>query len=284
MLSADGNRHGKSLQDVNFRGTSSALNFNHVMVLLGAAIVGGVLNALAGGGSFITFPTLLFIRVPPVEANATNTVGMWTGLLASGGAYLHKLHAPRRLLMALVITSILGGLSGGLLLLKTPQHTFLHLVPWLLLGGTLLFMFGNQLRRVGSARMDLDGLNDSSTALALACAFEFLVGVYGGYFGAGIGFMNLGMLSLLGMREVHAMNALRTLLAVTINVAAVAAFIVAGAVWWRYCVVMIVGALLGGWFGARYAQRADPRKIRYFIITLGLSMSLYFFVTVYAKK
>lgn len=242
------------------------------------------MNALAGGGSFITFPTLLFIRVPPIEANATNTVGMWTGLLASGSAYLHKLDAPRRLLVALVITSILGGLVGGLLLLKTPQPTFLHLVPWLLLSGTLLFIFGNRLRRLGGAHGKATAGPDKSwRAVALASGFEFLVGIYGGYFGAGIGFMNLGMLSLLGMREVHAINALRTLLAVTINVAAVAAFIVAGAVWWRYCVVMIVGALLGGWFGARYAQRADPRKIRYFIITLGLSMSLYFFITVYAK-
>ena len=255
-----------------------------MVVLLCAATVGGVLNALAGGGSFITFPTLLFIRVPPVEANATNTVAMWTGLVASGSAYVHKLSVPRRLLIALVVTSIVGGLAGGLLLLKTPQHTFLHLVPWLLLGGTLLFMFGNRLRKLGSARSTLDEGRDTTwTALALACAFEFLVGVYGGYFGAGIGFMNLGMLSLLGMREVHAMNALRTLLAVTINVAAVATFIVAGAVWWKYCVVMIAGALLGGWFGARYAQRADPQKIRYFIITLGLSMSAYFFVSVYAK-
>ncbi len=247
--------------------------------------MGGVLNALAGGGSFITFPTLLFIQVPPVDANATNTVAMWTGLVASGSAYMHKLDASRRLLIALVASSIVGGLVGGLLLLKTPQRTFLHLVPWLLLGGTLLFIFGNRLRRVGRGHANGGGgLDHTWSALALASSFEFMVGVYGGYFGAGIGFMNLGMLSLLGMREVHAMNALRTLLAVTINVAAVATFIVAGVVWWRYCVVMIVGALLGGWFGARFAQRADPRKIRYFIITLGLSMSLYFFITVYAKS
>ena len=244
-------------------------------------MIGGVLNALAGGGSFITFPTLLFMGIPPVQANATNTVAMWTGLLASGGAYLNRLSVPRRLLVALVVTSIVGGFAGGLLLLKTPQHTFLHLVPWLLLAATMLFIFGNRLRRLGRHGGDEDRREYSWTALVVASFFEFLVGVYGGYFGGGIGFMNLGMLSVLGMREVHAMNALRTLLAVTINVAAVATFIVAGAVWWRYCVVMIAGALLGGWFGARYAQRADPRKIRYFIIALGLGMSLYFFVTVY---
>ena len=235
---------------------------------------------MAGGGSFITFPTLLFIRIPPVQANATNTVAMWTGLVASGSAYLHRLEAPRRLLVTLVVTSILGGLAGGLLLIKTPQHTFLHLVPWLLLGATLLFIFGNRIRTLAAGDKGAN-LDVSIASLTLASLFELLVGVYGGYFGGGIGFMNLGILSLLGMREVHAMNALRTLLAVTINVAAVVTFIVAGAVFWRECVVMIAGALLGGWFGARYAQKADPRKIRYFIIALGLGMSLYFFVTVY---
>jgi uncharacterized protein len=259
------------------------LHLNHFIVLLGVATIGGVLNALAGGGSFITFPTLLFLGIPPVQANATNTVAMWTGLLASGGAYLNRLSVPRRLLAALVLTSIVGGFAGGLLLLKTPQHTFLHLVPWLLLAATMLFIFGNRLRRLGRRGADEDRREYSWTALVVASFFEFLVGVYGGYFGGGIGFMNLGMLSVLGMREVHAINALRTLLAVSINVAAVAAFIVAGAVWWRYCAVMIVGALLGGWFGARYAQRAHPTKIRYFIITLGLSMTLYFFITVYVK-
>lgn len=259
------------------------MHFDHAILLLGAATVGGVLNALAGGGSFITFPTLLFIRIPPVQANATNTVAMWTGLVASGGAYLHRLEAPRRLLVALVVTSVLGGLAGGLLLIKTPQHTFLHLVPWLLLGATLLFIFGNRIRTLAARNKGsgLDALNLSLASLTVASVFELLVGVYGGYFGGGIGFMNLGILSLLGMREMHAMNALRTLLAVTINVAAVVTFIVAGAVYWTQCVVMIAGALLGGWFGARYAQKADPRKIRYFIIALGLGMSLYFFITVY---
>lgn len=208
---------------------------------------------------------------------------MWTGLVASGGAYLHRLEAPRRLLVALVVTSVLGGLAGGLLLIKTPQHTFLHLVPWLLLGATLLFIFGNRIRTLAARNKGsgLDALNLSLASLTVASVFELLVGVYGGYFGGGIGFMNLGILSLLGMREMHAMNALRTLLAVTINVAAVVTFIVAGAVYWTQCVVMIAGALLGGWFGARYAQKADPRKIRYFIIALGLGMSLYFFITVY---
>jgi hypothetical protein len=257
------------------------LHLNHAIILLGAATLGGILNALAGGGSFITFPTLLFIQVPPVQANATNTVAMWTGLVASGSAYVRKLDAPRRLLVSLVVTSIVGGLAGGILLLKTPQHTFLHMVPWLLLGATLLFIFGNRIRKLGGSRADLDRSQDSWSTVAIAAFLELLVGIYGGYFGGGIGFINLGILALLGMREVHAMNALRTLLAVTINVAAVITFIVSGAVYWRHCVVMIVGALLGGWFGARFAQKGDPRKIRYFIIALGLGMSIYFFATVY---
>ncbi len=279
MLSRFGKGPGKNRVQRELPWYIFSLHLNHVIVLLSVATVGGALNALAGGGSFITFPTLLFLGMPPVQANATNTVAMWTGLLASGGAYLRKLEVPRRLLVALVATSVLGGLAGGLLLLHTPQHTFLHMVPWLLLGATLLFSFGHRLRR-GRGKAD-EGLRTSPAALTFASVCELLVGVYGGYFGGGIGFMNLGILSVLGMREIHPMNALRTLLAVTINVAAVATFIVSGAVFWRECVVMMAGALLGGWFGARFAQRADPKKIRYFIIALGLGMSLYFFITVY---
>jgi len=183
--------------------------------------------------------------------------------------------------VSLVVTSVLGGLSGGILLLKTPQHTFLRMVPWLLFGATLLFIFGNRLRKLGRNKADLDSPQTSGATIAVASFLELLVGIYGGYFGGGIGFINLGILALVGMREVHSMNALRTLLAVTINVAAVITFIVSGAVYWTHCVVMIAGALLGGWFGARFAQKADPMKIRYFIIALGLGMSVYFFATVH---
>jgi hypothetical protein len=260
------------------------LHFGQAICLLFAAGIAGALNALAGGGSFISFPALLFMGIPAVEANATNTVALWPGLAASTAAYLKRLNAPLRVLVPLLVTSVAGGWAGALLLLKTPQHTFLRLVPWLLLGGTLLFAFGNSIRALVGKTSDTaydDDLRDTSWhAIVVGSIAELLVAVYGGYFGAGIGFLTLGMLALLGMRDIHAMGAIRTLLAVAINAAAVVTFIVARAVLWPQCAVMIAGALAGGWFGAHYAQKADPRKVRGVVIGVGIAMTAYFFVTV----
>jgi uncharacterized membrane protein YfcA len=249
--------------------------------LLFTAAIAGTLNALAGGGSFISFPALLFLRIPPVEANATNTVALWPGLAASTLAYLKRLDAPLRLLLPLLVTSVAGGWAGAFLLLKTPQHTFMRLVPWLLLGGTLLFAFGNSIRKlVGTSAVIDDLRNMSARAIVVGSIAELLVSVYGGYFGAGIGFMTLAMLALMGMRDIHAMGAIRTLLAVAINAAAVVTFIAAHAVLWPQCTVMIAGSLAGGWFGAHFAQKADPRKVRALVIAVGFTMTAYFFITV----
>jgi len=202
-------------------------------------------------------------------------------LAASTVAYLKRLSAPPRLLIPLLVTSVVGGWAGALLLLKTPQHTFLRLVPWLLLGGTLLFAFGNRIRAIAGRAAAVDDLRQVSwLAIAITSLFELLLGVYGGYFGAGIGFVTLGMLAALGMRDILAIGAIRTLLAAAINAAAVLTFILARAVFWPQCVVMIAGALTGGWFGAHYAQKADPRKMRLVVIAVGLVMSAYFFITV----
>lgn len=257
------------------------LHFGQAICLLFAAGVAGALNALAGGGSFISFPALLFMRIPAVQANATNTVALWPGLVASTIAYLKRLNAPLRVLVPLLVTSVTGGWAGALLLLKTPQHTFLRLVPWLLLGGTLLFTFGNSIRAIVGKTGVVDDLRDTSwRAIVVGSIAELLVAVYGGYFGAGIGFMTLGMLAMLGMRDIHAMGAIRTLLAVAINAAAVVTFIAARAVLWPQCAVMIAGSLAGGWFGAHYAQKADPKKVRGVVIGVGIAMTAYFFATV----
>jgi uncharacterized membrane protein YfcA len=255
------------------------LHFSHAILLFFGAAIAGTLNAVAGGGSFVSFPVLLFTRVPAVEANATNTVALWPGLAASTVAYLKRLNAPLRVLLPLLVTSLAGGWAGALLLLRTPQHTFLHLVPWLLLGGTLLFSFGNKIRVIAGRAAIVDDLRQISwQVIVVTSIVELCVAVYGGYFGAGIGFMTLGMLAALGMRDILAMGAIRTLLAATINVAAVVTFILAGAVLWPQCVVMIAGALAGGWFGAHYAQKADPQKMRYVVIGVGLVMTAYFFI------
>jgi uncharacterized protein len=257
------------------------LHFGQTIFLLFAAGIAGTLNALAGGGSFISFPALLLMQVPAVAANSTNTVALWPGLVASSIAYLKRLNAPLRVLVPLLVTSVAGGRVGALLLIKTPQHTFLRLVPWLLLGGTLLFAFGNSIRAIAGKTAVIDDLRHTSWQVIMASSIaQLLVAIYGGYFGAGIGFMTLGMLAMLGMRDIHAMGAIRTLLAAAINAAAVVTFIAAGAVLWPQCLVMIAGSLAGGWFGAHYAQKADPRKVRSVVIGVGFAMSAYFFVTV----
>jgi uncharacterized membrane protein YfcA len=259
----------------------SGLHLGQAIFLLAAGGIAGTLNALAGGGSFISFPALLFLKIPAVQANATSTVALWPGLGASTLAYLKRLNTPLRLLIPLLVTSVAGGWIGALLLLKTPQHTFLRLVPWLLLGGTLLFAFGNSLRGLLGKNSVVDDLRDTSwQAIVVGSIAEFLVSIYGGYFGAGIGFMLLAMLALLGMQDIRAMGAIRTLLAAAINAAAVVTFIVAHAVLWPQCSVMIAGSLLGGWFGALYAQKADPKKVRALVIGVGMAMTVYFFVTV----
>jgi hypothetical protein len=257
------------------------IHFGQAICLLFAAGIAGALNALAGGGSFISFPALLLMRIPAVEANATNTVALWPGLAASTIAYLKRLNAPLRVLVPLLVTSIAGGWAGALLLLRTPQHTFLRLIPWLLLAGTLLFAFGNSIRAIAGKTAVIDDLRETSwRAIMVSSIAELLVAVYGGYFGAGIGFMTLGMLAMLGMRDIHAMGAIRTLLAAAINAGAVVTFIVAHAVLWPQCTVMLAGSLAGGWFGAHYAQKADPRKVRGLVIGVGVVMTAYFFVTV----
>src|SRR6202789_3080408 len=176
-----------------------SFHFWQAVFLLFAAGIAGALNALAGGGSFISFPALLFTRVPAVLANATNTVALWPGLAASAIAYLKRLTAPWRVMVPLLVMSVAGGWAGALLLLKTPQHTFLRLVPWLLLSGTLLFAFGNSLRTFAGKTSVVDDLRHISfKAIVISSFVELVVGVYGGYFGGGLGFIIMAMLAVMG--------------------------------------------------------------------------------------
>ena len=174
------------------------MQLSQAIILFFAGGIAGTLNAIAGGGSFVSFPALLFVRVPAVEANATNTVALWPGLAASTMAYSKRLNAPPRLLIPLLATSIAGGFAGALLLLKTPQRTFLHIIPWLLLGGTLLFTFGSRIRAITGRTAVVDDLREMSwRAITLTSIVALPVAVYGGYFGAGIGFLMLAMLAAL---------------------------------------------------------------------------------------
>ena len=239
------------------------------------------MNAVAGGGSFISFPTLLFTGVPPVAANATNTVALWTGLASSGGAFRHHLNVRRAVRASLGMVSLLGGMVGAILLMKSPARTFMHILPWMMLAATLLFLFGARLTRSGAPRVTHD---TSSRAIALACCFQLLVAIYGGYFGGGMGIVILAMLTAFGMADIHEMNAFKTVLSSATNGVAVIVFIASRAVYWPQALVMIVGAALGGYFGAHYSLRLPRRWVRTFVIAVGCAMTTYFFLRVYWLK
>ena len=243
-----------------------------------AGVLGGALNAVAGGGSFIAFPALLFSGVAPIAANATNTVALWLGVTASSGAYRRHLNISRRVMIPLTITSVIGGIGGAILLLRTPAHTFLRIMPWLMLGATLLFIFGSRLARGSRGSIAHDA---SRTAITIAALFELVAAVYGGYFGGGLGIVNLAMLAALGMTDIHAMNALKVVLGGIINGLAVVTFVVAGAVAWKQGIIMIAGAVVGGYFGAHYAQKLPQAWIRAFVILVGTGMTVYFFWKAY---
>ena len=254
------------------------LHLSQAIFLLVAGILGGALNAVAGGGSFLAFPALLFVGVPPIPANATNALALWTGVTASGGAYRNRLDVPRRVLLPLLTTSFAGGIVGAFLLLRTPAHTFMRVLPWLMLGATLLFVFG---KRLAGSRGSSVGHQAATAAIVGASTFELLVAVYGGYFGGGVGIVNLAMLAAVGMTDIHAMNALKSILGIAINGVAAFVFVVKGAIYWPQAIVMILGALAGGYFGAHYAQKLPQIWVRNFVISVGTAMTAYFFVKAY---
>jgi hypothetical protein len=241
-------------------------------------MLGGAMNAVAGGGSFIAFPALVFTGVPQIPANATNTAALWTGIVFSGGAFRDRLDVPRRVMIPLIVTSFIGGVAGAFLLLKTPEHTFAKVLPWLMAGATLLFIFGKKLARRGPSSVSYEA---TTAAIVGASIFELAVAVYGGYFGGGVGIVNLAMLAAIGMTDIHAMNALKSVLGSAINGVAVIVFIAKKAVFWPQAIVMIAGAAVGGYFGAHYSLRLRPGLVRWFVILVGTAMSIYFFVKAY---
>lgn len=259
------------------------------LALFIAAVLGGTLNAVAGGGSFFTFPTLLLIGVPSVQANATSTVALWPGTVASVGAYRRELRIGGRLLLLYGVIGVLGGVCGAQILLHIPSAVFLRMVPFLLLISTLLFAFGSQLtralrERLGNVRTtDAKVLDKQSSPAAgvsrvVAPLALFVLSVYGGFFGGGLGILLLSVLAFLGMESIHSMNALKTTLTACINGAAVITFIVDGAVFWPQALVMVLGAIAGGYGGATLAQRVPQVWVRRFVIAVGLGLSVYFFI------
>jgi uncharacterized protein len=256
---------------------------SEVILLFGAALLGGAVNSVAGGGGFIAFPALLFTGMPSINANATNTVALWPGTLASTGAYRKALNGDllKRILPLIVIT-FLGSIFGSALLLKTRQSTFDRLVPWLLLSATVLFSFGGKVT-AWIKRHHTDGGPTLGRVIGITL-LQLCVAIYIGYFGAGVGIVMLALLSMMGMENIHSMNGLKTLLATCGNAMAVIIFMFAHAVFWPQALLMVVGAALGGYAGAWFAQKMDPTHVRYVVIAIGYSMTTYFFWRVYLRQ
>jgi uncharacterized membrane protein YfcA len=261
------------------------VHFSHPVFLFFAAFIAGTINSVAGGGSFVSFPALLFTGIAPIAANATNTAAVWPGTVASTVAY-RKAFTPevRRLLPPLIITGVIGGVLGARILLVTPQGTFMRMVPWLLLGATLLFVFSGPITRWIRERANLKagdqpgGTRGPRALFAGVLFLELLVSIYVGYFGAGVGILFLSLLALLGMEDIHAMNGMKTLLVSIVNGVALATFIFARVIVWPQALLMLVGALVGGYGGAYIAQKMNPRHVRWLVIVIGFAMSAYFFI------
>jgi uncharacterized membrane protein YfcA len=235
------------------------------------AVAGGFVNSIAGGGSLLTFPTLVWVGIPPVSASATNTVGLWPGSL--GGVVGFRQHLPDRAVIVLLgVPSLLGGIIGAVLLLRTPQHVFEALAPMLVFLATVLLMVQEPLAK----RISRGSLAGERTPgfEAAAVVFQLLVGVYGGFFGAGIGIMMLAALAVLGLTDIHEMNGLKNVLAILINGVAAVYFMAQGAVMWTDAILMAIASIVGGLGGAALANRLGRRMVRKAVIAIGAAASI----------
>jgi uncharacterized protein len=253
-----------------------SLNIFNSLLLFGAAFLAGGLNAVAGGGSFITFPALIFTGVSPIAANATNNAAMWVAGLAGAGAYRRDLDVERRLLWLMSGVSLVGGIIGSIALLYTEPNFFRKLIPYLLLAATTLFLLGEPLKQ------KLQSLSPAATQKKPAVwglvLLQLGIAIYGGFFGAGIGILMLATLTFSGIKNIHGINALKTLLTALINGIATVPFVLAGVIVWPQAILMSLGGSLGSFLVAKVARNLPPKLVRGFISLVAIGMTTYFFV------
>ncbi|MHB1033902.1 MAG: sulfite exporter TauE/SafE family protein [Pirellulales bacterium] len=264
--------------------------WNYLLLLI-AAMVGGAVNAVAGGGTLLTFPALLWAGQLEIVANATSTVALWPGAASSFWGYRGELRSSRREILVLAVPSFVGGVVGAVLLTRTSNTVFAAVVPYLILLATCLFVVQEPLARwlrrraeqpdakpaAASAPGDADRPRSTARWIAVL-TFQLLVGVYGGYFGAGIGILMLAAFGFLGFKNIHHMNALKNLNGMCINGVAAVLFIAKGLVDWRLAALMAAGAIVGGYAGAGTARRVGQKRVRRAIIAIGLALSIWLFV------
>jgi uncharacterized protein len=250
------------------------LDFSHSAAAFASAFVAGAINSVAGGGTLVSFPTLIWLGLGSVSANATNTVAIWPGTLGSMWGYRRELGAAEGRLLLLIVPSLIGGLAGALLLRWTPPAVFDLLVPYLVLFATVLFMVQEPVQRM----MRTAEAHRSPRWFAGVMAFQLMVGLYGGYFGAGIGILMLAALSIMGLKDIHEMNSLKVVFGGTVNGIAAAYFIWARMVYWPYVVLMAVGAIAGGFGGAGTARKLGQTTVRRIVIAIGFGAALSLFI------
>ena len=246
-------------------------------IIMAAAFAAGSINAIAGGGTLISFPTLVWMGRNPILANATNSVALWPASLAGAVGFRRDLAQVRRWLYLLTIPSLIGGTAGAILLLHTSEHAFIRLVPLLILGATLLLAF----QEVISRRLNtVARAHQQPTAgwIVFVFAFQLLVGLYGGYFGAGMGILMLAALGLIGLTDIHQMNGLKNLLTLCINGIAAVYFTMLGAVIWSDAIVMAVAGIAGAYTGAKLAKKLGRGFVRGAVIVIGITMTVALFL------
>jgi uncharacterized protein len=255
-----------------------------------AAFIAGVLNAVAGGGSFLLFPAMLAMKMLPIQANATNTVALWPGQLTSVAAYREDIRANRRLAWIMALAGLLGGSLGAIVLLNTPQMTFLHMVPWLLLGSASLFAISGPVSRWLEKRKEArrkeakrkQARREAEDAAAVQHRLPvflatIVVCFYIGYFGAGAGFLIITLLSLLGYQDLNEINALKVAATTPANGIACVLFAIGGQVIWHYCLLAMFVCAIGGYISARLARLVPQSLLRGLVVFIGFTMSAWFF-------
>jgi uncharacterized membrane protein YfcA len=253
-----------------------ALTLPQSLLAFGAAFLAGAINSVAGGGTLVSFPTLIWLGLNSVTANATSTVAIWPGTVGSAWGYRREARKVSTRLWLMIIPSLVGGLAGAWLLKITPPGVFDKLVPFLILFATLLFMAQDPVQRMlGTAEA---AKHQSNAWFTAALVFQLLVGLYGGYFGAGIGILMLAALSILGLTDIHEMNSLKVVLGGSVNGIAAVYFIVMGMVYWPYVLIMAVASILGGYLGAGVARRLGKTFVRRVVIGVGFAMAISLFI------
>jgi uncharacterized protein len=260
---------------------SSAIDWHWIWLVI-AAFLAGVLNAVAGGGSFLSFPALLQTGILPVQANATNTVALWPGQVTSVAAYREDIRKNRRLILPMTLAGLLGGTAGALVLLHTPQSTFMRLVPWLLLIAATIFALTRPISRwldqIKAARhQHPETYVPRPARRTLIFLATTLVCFYIGYFGAGAGFLLITLFSLLGFEDLHEINALKVVSTTAANGIAFLIFVIGNQVAWRYCLVAMLACAIGGYMSARFARIIPQPVLRAIVIAIGFGMAGWYF-------